>query len=338
MYSLILAFLVSILLITALKSFAIQLNLVDIPNDRSVHVRHTPRGAGIGMVLAVVLAGLLVYPVEMWRYHWIWLALLNVFAVGVFDDCCNTSAKAKFFIMGIGSGLVFLDGVVIDHIGSAFGLPVALGWFALPFTMFAVTGLSNAFNLIDGLDGLVGSVGLVILLFFAVTGARHDDPFLLMFTLPFIGALLAFLLFNWAPASIFMGDSGSLTIGFVISVLAIHSMAYYSAVGVLFIVMVPLLDTLIIMIRRKRKHRSIFASDQCHLHHILFKVFDGNTHRTVLAITAVQVVYVAMGIMIPRGMDEGVLLLLFLLNTAVVYRISNMLIGRYQLCREDNKN
>ena len=105
-----------------------------------------------------------------------------------------------------------------------------------------------------------------------------------------MAALAAFLLFNWHPAKIFMGDSGSLTLGFVISVLAIRATEYIHPVSVVFLVSLPVFDTLIVMIRRKVSSQSMFTADKTHIHHVLFNFFEGDTKRTVIFLSIFQII------------------------------------------------
>ena len=217
---------------------------------------------------------------------------------------------------------------MIDDLGVFFGFGLSVGWFALPFTLFAVVGFTNALNLIDGLDGLAAIVSIVILGSFFAVGYMYDDFFMMIITGAFISALLGFLLFNWHPASIFMGDSGSLTLGFVISMLAIKSLAYLPTVSVLFISAIPILDTLVVMLRRKIKGRSMFSADRCHIHHILKQFFAEDTRNTVLFLGVFQVIYSLIGLQLDKNMDEGYLLVLFAFNIVLLYMFLGAMIKR----------
>jgi UDP-GlcNAc:undecaprenyl-phosphate GlcNAc-1-phosphate transferase len=203
-----------------------------------------------------------------------------------------------------------------------------LGWFALPFTIFAAVGFTNALNLIDGLDGLAGSISLVILSSFFYIGMLHDDQFMMIISGAFIASLLAFLIYNWNPASIFMGDSGSLTLGFIITLLAIKSLEYIPAVSVLFIAAIPLLDTFVVMVRRKRNKKSMFSADKCHMHHVLQSFFDNHTKKTVIFMIILQLVYSLIGLQLEKDMEQTVPMVLFILNVVFVYMLLNRMIQR----------
>lgn len=251
-----------------------------------------------------------------------------VFLVGILDDLRDTAPRTKFIVLAIATAVISLDGVYIDAVGIYFGFDVSLGWLALPFTLFAVMGFTNALNLIDGLDGLAGSITIVILSAFFYIGSIHDDLFMMVFSGAFIAGLFAFLLYNWNPASIFMGDSGSLTLGFLISVLAIKSLAYIPAVAVLFIAAVPLLDTFIVMIRRKRNGKSLFCADKCHMHHLLQEFFGNSTKTTVRFLVVMQAIYAMIGVHLEQDIEQSLPLLLFGLNVVLFYILLNRMVQR----------
>lgn len=321
-------FIMTLFFIRVIRDNAEKLRLVDIPNGRSTHGNHTPSGAGIGFYLAVALVLSVFYFDLMLSYIWTCIAIFFVFIVGVLDDRHNTSPNTKFFIIILSAVLLYFDNIVIDRLGLFFGYELALGWLALPFTIFAVVGFTNALNLVDGLDGLAATVSIIILGAFFSVGYTNDDTFMMLISGAFISALLGFLVFNWHPASIFMGDSGSLTLGFVISVLAIKSLAHLPTVSILFIAAIPILDTLVVMIRRKRNGRSMFSADRCHMHHILRHFFAEDTRKTVLFLAVLQGIYSLTGLQFVGDMDEGFFLILFGLNVVLLYMFLAAMIKR----------
>ena len=321
---------ITIMLIIYFKHVASVLGLIDLPNERSVHSKGTPRGAGIAFVFSSLLLFLLNHFSLAVHYKWTIVAILFVFTIGILDDHKDASPKTKFFVIIVSTVLLSFDGILINDVGTFFGVHIILEWLALPFTIFAVTGFTNAMNLVDGLDGLAGTLGVIILGAFAAVGYQHHDPFIWWLSLFFIVALLAFLIFNWHPASVFMGDSGSLTLGFVISVVAIKSLAYIPTVSVLFIAALPILDTLVVMIRRKRNGKSVFTPDRLHMHHILWHFSSENTPLTVVVLGTIQLIYSLTGLSLEKQIDEGILLLLFLLNVLLIYLLLNTVIRKQQ--------
>ncbi len=323
-----LIFFLSLVLISIIRSKASQFDLLDIPNERSAHQAHTPSAAGIGFYLAVVTVVALFHFELIFSYLWTFIAICFIFLVGVLDDHHDTSPNTKFFVIIFSTVILSFDGIIINDLGTFFGFDLSLGWLALPFTVFAVVGFTNALNLIDGLDGLAATVSMVILGTFFVVGYQNDDLFMMVISGGFISSLLAFLVFNWHPASIFMGDSGSLTLGFVISMLAIKSLEYLPTISILFVAAIPILDTLVVMIRRKLNGRSMFSADRCHIHHILRHFFAEDTPKTVLFLGVMQLIYSLTGLQLDKNMDEGYLLLLFLLNVVLLYLFLAAMIKR----------
>jgi len=318
----------SIFMITILRHFAPRIGLMDIPNNRSEHSKHTAQSAGIGFFLAISMVSSFAFPKLILGHVWTTIAIFFVFFIGILDDRYDTSPYTKIFIIAFSTVLLSLDNIVIRDLGMFFGIHLDLGWFALPFTIFAVLSFTNALNLIDGLDGLAASISIVILSSFFILGYQHDDMFLMTIAGSFISALFGFLLFNWHPASIFMGDSGSLTLGFVISVLAIKSLAYLPTVSILFMAAIPIVDTLVVVLRRKRNGCSIFQADKCHMHHLLRDFFSNDTKKTVIFLVIMQISYSILGLELNKNIEEGYLLLLFALNIALFYLFLTALIER----------
>ena len=321
-------FVVSLILIKLVKNHAAKLGLMDVPNERSAHCSIIPRGAGIGFYLAVALIIPVFHFDLIFSYLWTAVAILIIFMVGVLDDHHDTSPNTKFFVLIIAAVFLSFDNIIISDIGTFFGVAISLGWFALPFTVFAVVGFTNALNLIDGLDGLSATISMIILGTFFFVGYEHDDLFMMLLSGAFIAGLLAFILYNWHPASIFMGDSGSLTLGFVIATLSIKSLAYLPAISILFVAAIPILDTVIVMVRRKRNGRSMFSADRCHIHHILRHFFAEDTPRTVIFLGVLQAIYSLTGLQLDKEMDDGYLLVLFVLNIVLLYLFLGAMIKR----------
>lgn len=321
-------FITTLVFIRLLRQYADALGLIDIPNLRSTHISATPRGAGIAFFFSIIMASLIFHYDFMLSYLWVYLAMLMVYIVGILDDRHDAPPKAKFIVLAMAALLITFNDIIIEDVGLFFGYHVHLGYLALPFTIFAVVGFSNALNLIDGLDGLAGTISLVILAAYGWIGWIYNDTFIFTLSVTFIVSLLAFLLYNWYPASIFMGDSGSLTLGFVIAVLSIKALEYLPAVSVLFIAAIPLLDTLIVMIRRKRNRKSMFSADKLHIHHLLLLFFGNNVQKTVIAIVLLQGIYTLTGLQMEKEANQVWSLVLFVLNVVLWYIVLNRMVTR----------
>lgn len=323
-------FIITLITIKLLIKYASKFKLIDIPNHRSVHTNITPRGAGIGIIAGVMLSDMLFYENAMMEHFAIYLAVSLVFFIGILDDRHDTKPKWKFGVILISTLLLYFNGISIDTLGKFFGYDLALTWMALPFTFFAIAGFTNALNLVDGLDGLAGGISIVILSILFTIGVEHNDLFLIQVSLSLIVAILGFLVFNWNPAKIFMGDSGSLTIGFIIALLAIKALPYIQPTSVLFIAAIPIMDTLIVMVRRLKNGKSPFSPDKLHMHHLLLKFFRGNVKKTVAFLIMLQLLYSLLGLNFSDYEYQRYTLVLFVLNTMIFYMLFNGMISRQE--------
>lgn len=323
---------VAILLIALIINRSFKIGLVAVPNSRSAHSTTTPCGAGIGFISAFLIGAAVSGSQVFYEHYLVGFAVIMVFALGVFDDLKHTSSKAKFFVIIVVSLLLIIDGLEISTVGTYLGSEVVLGVFAIPVTLFAVVGFTNALNLLDGLDGLAGLVSLVILAGLAFVGYQHGDLFIIYSALLLMAALTSFLFFNWNPARIFMGDSGSLVVGFLISVLSIKATEYIDPVSILFISAIPILDTVTVMVRRKKNGVSMVAADRNHVHHILNQRFNGNVKLTVISLATVQLAFTIIGVFITSKLDQAISLPLFLMSLFGFYLVVERLASKSKAC------
>ncbi len=311
----------SYIFVRLLVNHAHTLDLLDIPNERSHHCSTVPRGGGIGFVMAFFIA-ILFFKFQIFLEFWyIFLSIFFVFGVGVVDDRYEVSARLKFIVIFVAVILLSANQFYISTLGNWFGFSLNLPvWLAVLFTLFAIAGATNALNLIDGLDGLSSSISLVIIISFYLLGLKHHDEFMQVLSAFSIASIIGFLILNWHPAKIFMGDSGSLTLGFIISILAVRSIDYIHPVAIVYLMAIPILDTLIVMVRRIRRGRSPFSPDKTHLHHILVKFFDMNVRKTVIFLTLLQIMFGGIGytIMILIKLDSS--------NTFQFYSLIGLLV------------
>lgn len=321
---LIFTFILSFIFIKLLIKYAKNLNLVDIPNERSVHKNTTPRGAGIAFGFAFFIS-ILLFHIDLIEDYWaILLSVFLVFLVGIWDDLKDTKPRTKFFVIFVAVFILYLDDITITNLGIYLGIEISLWHFALPFTMFALAGFTNALNLIDGVDGLAATISMIILGSFLYIGFLYEDALIIHICSIVMVSLFVFLLFNWNPAKIFMGDSGSLFLGFTISVVAVLSLKYIHPISILYLAALPIMDTLIVMVRRMRRKLSPFRPDKTHIHHILLDFFSRNVKRTVLFLALMQILFSLVGLMLlgemkilPRGL--GVLSFFSFLGINVLF-------------------
>lgn len=332
------SFILSSIFIQMIKKSSNRFNLVDIPNSRSTHKQITPRGAGIGMVMSILLVFIFFNLSLFQSYIWTFIAISFIFGMGIWDDMHNVKPKMKFVIIIIATIFIFFDNITIETLGVYFGFNLYLGYAALPFTILAVVGFTNSFNLIDGLDGLSGGIGLIIMSSLAYIGYEYGDDFILILSLITLASLASFLLFNWSPASIFMGDSGSLTMGFIISLLSIKSLEYIHPITILYIAAIPILDTIIVFVRRIRSGHSPFDADKSHIHHILLNFFKNNVSRTVSYLILVQLLFTLAGLSSFISTNDGALgLFVFIIILWLSYMTFTGMYTREQLLEEARK-
>lgn len=329
-------FIISYTTIFVLIRYADKFGLVDIPNERSMHDKMIPRGAGIPFVLSVFFT-LLLFDFDYFiTYYYVYLAIAIVFISGIWDDYKNISPKIKFIFIFFASVLLYMNDIAIYSFGTYFGYEIILPvWFVFPFTFFAIAGYTNALNLMDGLDGLAASIAIVIFITFFAIGLEHKDELLMTLSSFFTVSILAFLLFNWNPAKIFMGDSGSLALGMVIVILSIHSLQYITPASVLFIIALPILDTFIVMTRRIQRGQSPFQADKNHMHHFLFNM-KGDVRYTVMILVMMQMVFSLIGYQVSEA-NNLISLILFLLLFYIYLNLFDQRLKRRKKA-EKNKN
>jgi UDP-GlcNAc:undecaprenyl-phosphate GlcNAc-1-phosphate transferase len=288
-------FLLSLLLVKWVLVVSNRYQLIDIPNERSVHKVPTPTSAGVGIILSTLVIFILFNYALFLSYWYVFLSIIIVLSVGIIDDIKNISPLHKFLGLSLAIIILCYNQYYIDSLGQYFHYEASLHWFFIyPITYFAVVGYTNALNLVDGIDGLAGLISIVILTTLLAIGLKFNDSFMIVLSSTLIFSLLAFLKFNWYPAKIFMGDSGSLTIGFIISILCIKSLEYISPTSILLITAIPIIDTVIVFYRRVQRHKSPFYADKIHLHHLIFSQKQ-DIRFTVTTLTLIQVVLSMIG-------------------------------------------
>ena len=285
------AFLAALVCVRGLQGVAPALGLLDQPGGRKVHRTATPVVGGLAMGLALVLAAPFLasalalatgLPAGAALRPWVPLAvaMAALLALGLADDRWHLGSGPKFAVQGLAAGLaLFWGGVELNVIGTwPGGSAQGLGWLSAPITLLALVGFVNAFNMTDGVDGLAGSSAVVMLGLLTVAAVLAGAVATALVALALIGAVLGFLWFNlrtpWRPrAAVFMGDAGSLPLGLAIAWLAIEVSQRpdtpVSPVAIAWLLVVPVTDTLSLMIRRMRQGQSPFHPDRRHLHHVV---------------------------------------------------------------------
>ena len=292
----------------ALIRVALLKRLFDEPDDeRKIHARRIPTIGGILIFAGTIFSFALWFPIDtiheyqelqksVDEFKYIIATILVLFFVGIKDDIIGTAPVKK--LAGhiiVGMILVLMADVRISGLHGIFGVFAVSHWASVFLSLFAYIVIVNAFNLIDGVDGLAGGVGLIAALSFGAWFLFAGDEVMACLAFAVAGSLLAFLIFNFSPAKIFMGDSGSLSIGLVLCVLALKLVEFDKVnlnpvvadiskpVLAMSVLVYPLIDTLRVFIYRSLKGLSPFTADRNHIHHKLMEM--GLGHKgTVLCI------------------------------------------------------
>ncbi len=273
------AFLVSLLLIPVMKRLSQRFNVLDVPRRERWHRTPTPRLGGVAMFLAFA-AGMIYGLLRTGSLRWeLLLGPGLVFALGLFDDLRELSPPAKLVGQILAAAVVVSFGNVIDF----------FDWTVpnVVLTFLWVVGITNAINLLDNMDGLAGGVGLIAAVFLSYFFWNARSPSLLIPTLALFGAVLGFLLYNFPPASIFMGDSGSLFLGYTLASISIARTArasnLFAVMGVpTLLFLLPILDTLLVTVTRILRGQSPVQGDSDHTSHRL--VAFGLSERQALLV------------------------------------------------------
>jgi UDP-GlcNAc:undecaprenyl-phosphate GlcNAc-1-phosphate transferase len=271
------SFLFCLALTPLVREWSKRRGLVDRPGDRHGHEAVTPRTGGIAVALSYALAiGLLVMSplaaadrIDLPAVFKMLPATLGIFVIGLMDDVMGMRPWEKLAGQAVAACMAFTAGVQINGV-AGFAVP---GILSLPLTIVWLLACANAFNLIDGVDGLATGVGLFAALTALVAALLQNNAPLALATAPLAGALLAFLRYNFAPASVFLGDCGSLTIGFILGCFGViwsqKSATLLAVTAPIIALSVPLVDTSIAILRRFLRRQGIFAADANHIHHRL---------------------------------------------------------------------
>jgi len=333
MFAGVLALAITAVLVEVARRFAPVVGLVDSPNERKSHVGDIPLIGGIAIFCGLVIV---MATYDLLEQHWPFLvsACLLV-AVGIWDDVKGISplprlgfqAVAILIIATSGNAYISDLGNIIPAVGR-----IELGWMAIPFTVFAGVGVINAFNMSDGVDGLCGTLTLVALTGMGVVAATAGMQNELLLVLALSGGLVGFLIFNVRlpgrkQAKAFLGDAGSYLVGFSVLYIAIElsqgENRAMAPVTALWFCMLPLIDTIGMILRRIRRGRSPFKPDREHIHHV-FLLAKFSVTSTWIGLAVVATVGMLFGLSgALGGMSQSVMLAAFLV-VAVLYYVMIM--------------
>lgn len=341
-FSAVTSFAIAFLILPVIIKYSLRKNLVDIPGRRKIHKKLSPTLGGVAIFVGFIVA------LMMWadstlliQLRYVIISLLIMFTMGVRDDLISLRPWMKLIAQAFVALIliVFFD----LRIYSLYGI---LGIYTIPtYASYAATILTvivivNSFNLIDGLDGLAGTLATVSLFSFGVWFYLAGDLTFSTLSFALLGGLLAFLLYNWEPSQIFMGDSGAQVIGLLVAIVTIHFINYNYALpgdsefrfqgsvgtGICFIV-VPLVDTLRVFLLRILRGQSPFTPDKSHVHHCILRL--GASHaRTTVILSAIQLLFILAAIALSRVPDNYLVLIIALVGTVLSLILDRLIRAR----------
>jgi len=287
-FTTIIAFLVGLLIMPSIIKVIKSKDLLDVPGGRKIHKEAVPSMGGIGIVSAMIMGMLFSLNFEEWvEIRFLMVGVGVMFVLGIGDDLVELTPIQKligqiFAIMVV----VILGDIRISSFYGFLGIEELPLWLSYVLTSFALIGLTNAFNLIDGLDGLAGTLSLITFMFLGGWFLATGFPLYGVIALAASGGILSFLVYNWHPAKIFMGDTGSLTLGFLMATLSVlfvevngtmlpdsYELKFHAPITAgLAMVLVSCFDTLRVLVKRVSRGRHPMAADKSHVHHFLMRM------------------------------------------------------------------
>jgi len=313
-----------------------RIKAFDRPGVRSVHSRPIPRIGGVAIVVSTVCLVLTVLILQnliseafreiLPQVVVLFSAATFIFLVGLIDDIKGLRARVKFLAELAAAIVVCAVGIRIQSVAVADWLTINFGWLSWPLTLLWIVGITNAVNLSDGLDGMAAGISAVACGIIAILAIYSGQVVMAVLMLALLGSLTGFLFFNFNPAKVFLGDCGSLFLGFIIAASSVMcSTKSHALVGLALPVLVlgiPIFDTLFSMLRRFLERRSMFAPDRSHFHHRLLDLGLKQRH-VVIVIYAVTLLAAGLGMfmMVTRNIDSLVIFLCVLLLLLLVFRV-----------------
>ncbi len=341
------AFVVTLITIPPIISLIKKHNLYDKPNARKEHSLPIPTMGGIAIVAGMMMGLFLWFPFSnVAPQISFFFSIAVLLALGIMDDLNDLSAKYKFVVQAGLAALIALSGIRITSLDGLLGiydLPITAQY---TFTFLIIVGVTNAFNFIDGIDGLAGGLGFMSLTILGLFLTMSGDANTALIAFSLAGGILAFMYFNLNPARIFMGDTGSLVLGFVVAVLCIrltqvnlsvsNPVLTHPLVFVAAIVFIPVFDTVRVFATRIWKGNSPFVADRTHIHHLLTN--QGFSHSFASKLICVIHGFILMEVYWLRNLKQEFILLIlvaFMLVTTVMLKNLGLVVRKRNLVKAD---
>ncbi|WP_245602153.1 glycosyltransferase family 4 protein [Peribacillus kribbensis] len=316
------ALIISLIVTPFVIRFAHKVGATDKPNSRKVHIAAMPSAGGLAIFISFIAVLFFVHPDAPYEYNKIAImaGAFVIVLVGLLDDIYEIKARTKLAGQIVAALIVvYWGGIQVEYINLPFDGQLDFGIMSIPITIFWIVGITNTINLIDGLDGLAAGVSSFALLTISGMALIKGDMFVAVTALIVTGSTLGFLKFNFFPAKVFMGDTGALFLGYIISVLSLlgfKNVTFISLVVPIIILGVPISDTFFAIIRRIVNKQPIAAPDKSHLHHCLLRV--GFSHKqTVLLIYALAASFGLAALIFSMSTVWGAILFVAILVIAI---------------------
>jgi len=333
----IIAYLLGIFIVPLVIYFSSKMGLIDVPNERKIHHGKISRLGGVAIWVSVMLTFLFLILLSYYPKGQGLSAIITggslIFLMGLIDDVYCLKAKFKLFIQIAIATIVILLGVRIDTLYNPFGADIHLGVLSYPLTLLWIVGITNAINFIDGIDGLAGSIVSISALSIAIVSLvlAPTDSISSLIILILMGAMCAFLTFNYNPAKIFMGDSGALYAGFMLSTISITGIVKVSS-GIsmylpILILAVPVMDVAYSSIRRILKGTSPFTADSEHIHHKLLHA-GYSQDKLVLLLSGFSMVCAVISILVVSSKSKFIIIALSLIGVLIILNVVSKLIKK----------
>lgn len=287
----------TLILTPIFKWIAKKINITDKPEARRVHEKETPTMGGIPIFISFFISSFFLLPIPLNQVLPVFLGSLIILITGIIDDLYELKPLVKLIgIIGAACTVYFLGDVALETMTFPFFGTLTFGSWQFPFTIIWIVGFTNAINLIDGLDGLASGVSIIALTTMGVIGfffLTIEEVSISIMIFVLIAAIAGFWPYNFQPASIFLGDTGALFLGFMIGIFSLQGLKNATLISLILpivILGIPVTDTLFAIIRRRLNKQSISMADKNHIHHRLMNL--GLSHRqTVLAIYCVAAIF-----------------------------------------------
>ncbi len=316
-------FIASVVFVFLARKIAIYIGAIDYPNKRSAHTKPTPLLGGIGIFLSFLL-GYMLFGDQTSLMLSILISSFLILLLGVFDDMKPIPARYKIIVhVVVAAIVVFYGGLELDRV-DMFEYHIEFTWASKIITMVSIVGIINAINLIDGLDGLCAGVSSIYFFTIGIIALFLNKLGGLDIVLSFImlGSTLGFLVYNFPPAKIFMGDTGSTFLGLMISVimlLGFKTVTLTSLLIPLALLILPITDTLFAIIRRAIHKKPIGEADKEHIHHQLLKKLS--TRKTILVIYLIEIIFSVVTIFYALGKRNEMIIFYILLIFILLFLI-----------------